>query len=358
MATQHKTITTPKAVPATHQDTAPALAGPQKAAIIIQMVLSEGGSLPLSSLSPRGQTRLMQDFVELGRVDRATLSYVVTELERDLSMQGLSFPRSVSDALTTLESHLNPELVEDLRNQLGLGAPASPWGKILALPTEKLIDLIPDEDPKIAAVILSKLDAEKASEVLDQVPAEQATKLALAMQETGDVSPELLAQIGTMLTAALPQEKPKAFSDAPALRVANLLNAAAPDRRDEVLTSLGEQDPEFAAKVRSLIFTFADIATRITDVDVAKITRDIAQEELVLALAYAKSVEPDSTDFILNNISKRMAEALREEMAEVGEVEKKPGEAAMGKITAAIRKLSDSGDIKILPPASDDAEAA
>jgi flagellar motor switch protein FliG len=349
---QHKVIKAPDTTAAAGTNL-PALAGPQKAAIIIQMVLSEGGSLPLASLSPRGQTRLMQDFVELGRVDRATLAAVVSDLERDLAMQGISFPRSVTDALGLLESHLSPELVNDLRGQLGLKAPVSPWAKIAALEPDALMTLLPDEDPKVAAIVLSKLDPEKASELLDRLDPAQATKLSLAMQDTSDVTPDMLLQIGQMLTAGLPQETPKAFSDAPALRVANLLNAASPDRRDEVLASLGEQDPDFAAQVRKLIFTFADIATRITAVDIAKITRDVSQEELVQALAYAKASEPASTSFILDNISKRMADALQEEMAEIGEVPKNAGEAAMGAITSAIRALSDAGELTILPPNSE-----
>lgn len=332
----------------------PALPGPQKAAIIIQMILSEGGSLPLSSLSARGQARLMQDFVEIGRVDRATLALVVADLERDLSMMGLSFPRSVADALSTLEAHLNPDVVANLRNQLGLGAPPAPWARILTLPPEKLVALIPDEDTKIAAIVLSKLDPEKASELLEQLPPERATQIALAMQNTETVSPEFVTQIGTMLAASLPADKPKAFHDAPALRVANLLNAASPDRRDEVLAALTEADQAFATLVRSLIFTFADIATRIAPPDVAKITRDVPQEELVTALAYATKTEPDSAEFLLSNLSQRMAGALREEMEEAGEVPKKAGETAMGLITNAIRKLSDAGEVTILAPPSED----
>lgn len=346
----HQVIQAGGQMPATKDDKAPALAGPQKAAIIIQMILSEGGSIPLSSLSSRGQTRLMQDFVELGRVDRATLAAVVSDLERDMSMVGLSFPRSVSDALETLEAHLSPDLVTDLRGQLGLGAPPAPWARIAKLQPEVLAGLLPDEDPKIAAIVLSKLDPEKASELLDKMEPEQATRVAMAMQNTAQLSPEMVTEIGSMLASAIPVEKPKAFSDAPALRVANLLNAASPDRRDEVLASLSDEDADFANQVRASIFTFADIATRIEAGDIAKVTRDVPQEELVLALAYGKTVEPASCDFLLDNLSQRMAAALREEIEEQGEVPKKSGEASMGRITSAIRRLADSGEIKILPP--------
>lgn len=336
---------------------APALAGPQKAAIIIQMILSEGGSLPLSSLSQRSQTRLMQDFVELGRVDRATLCVVVADLERDLASVGLSFPRSVSDALSTLEAHLNPELVKELRGELGLTSTPSPWGKITTLPNDTLLGLIPNEDPTVAAIILSKLDAEKASDILDSMTPELAGQVSLAMQNTGTIRPDMLAHIGTMLLGGIPSEAPKAFTEPPALRLANLLNAASPDRRDAVLASLVESDATFAEEVRGSIFTFADITTRVAAVDISKVTRDVTQEDLVQALCYAATPEPQAAEFILSNLSQRMADALREEITELGEVDKKPGEAAMGKVTSAIRRLVDAGEITLIKPVTDDAEA-
>lgn len=326
------------------------LTGPQKAAIIIQMILSEGGSLPLTTISADGQTRLMEDFVELDRVDRATLETVVEELEQLLNSEDLSFPRSIADAIDTLEAHLDNAIVADLRRKLGLGLPPVPWARIAALPTKQLVEMLTNEDIKIAAIILSKLDGEKAAEVLDEIEPEQATELAFATKSTGDLSPELLTHIGLMLAESLPPDIPRAFNDAPALRVANLLNASSPDRRDEVLEQLGTQDAEFAADVRANIFTFADITNRIVPTDISKITRDIPQDELVMALAYGANIEPESTEFVLNNMSKRMADALREEIGDQEEIAKKPGEAAMGRVTSTIRSLADLGEIKILPP--------
>ena len=225
-----------------------------------------------------------------------------------------------------------------------------PWDRITALPTADLVEMLSNEDIKIAAIILSKLEGDKAAEVLDKIENEQATALAFATKSTGDLSPELLSQIGLMLAESLPPDVPKAFNDAPALRVANLLNAASPDRRDEVLASLGNQDAEFAADVRANIFTFGDIANRIVPSDISKITRDIPQDELVIALAYTSNTEPESTEFIFSNMSKRMADALREEVGDQNEISKKAGEAAMGRVTSTIRGLADLGEIKILPP--------
>lgn len=332
-------------------DILPVLSGSHKAAIIVQMILSTGGTLPLTSLSSQGQTRLMRDFSDLGRVDRSTLSAVVAELERELEDQGLKFPRSIAAALETLESHVSPELVKGLRDELGVLDPTPPWEAITGLSTDKLMELIGDEDPKVAAIILSKLEPEQASEIVEKLPQEQASSLTLAVQGTETTSPEMLTRIGRYLRSSLPEEPPKAFSDEPSLRVANMLNSTSPGRRDELLASLGETDPDFAAAVRANIFTFGDIATRISATDVAKLIRGVPQDELVTALAFCKETEKQSCDFILDNISQRMADGLREEVNDLGEVNDKLGEEAMGKITSAVRGLADLGEVTILPPA-------
>jgi flagellar motor switch protein FliG len=53
-----------------------------------------------------------------------------------------------------------------------------------------------------------------------------------------------------------------------------------------------------------------------------------------------------------------MADQLREEMTEIGAVALKPGEQAMGQVTAAIRKLKEDGEISFVKRTEDDEEAA
>ena len=120
--------------------------------------------------------------------------------------------------------------------------------------------------------------------------------------------------------------------------------------RDPVLEHLTEAKPQFAAEVKKAIFTFANIPDRLAARDIPKITRGIEQPVLVTALAAATGAAERARDFILENISKRMAEGLREEIAEKGKVKEKEGEEAMSAVVVEIRRLEAEGEILLLSP--------
>ena len=81
-----------------------------------------------------------------------------------------------------------------------------------------------------------------------------------------------------------------------------------------------------------------------------KVVRVVDQSILVTAMAFAQS-NPDqipSAEHILANLSQRMTQSLREEMATRGKVKEKDGEEAMTAIVLAIRQLEGSGEIALI----------
>ena len=103
----------------------------------------------------------------------------------------------------------------------------------------------------------------------------------------------------------------------------------------------------FAEQVRRAIFTFVHLPARLAARDVPKLIRIIEQPVLVTALA-ASLGQPAleaASDFLLANMSQRMAQGLREEMATRGKVKDKEAEAAMSAIVTAIRQLEAAGEI-------------
>jgi len=148
---------------------------------------------------------------------------------------------------------------------------------------------------------------------------------------------------------------PKAFDDGPVERVGAILNFSPANTREDVLAGLEEEDEGFASQVRKAIFTFANIPARIDPRDVPKITRGVDQAVLVTALAAAEAGGlQESSEFILQNISKRMAEGMREEMKELGKVKEADGEVAMTAVVAEIRELEAAGEVFFVANDEDD----
>ncbi|WP_372837423.1 FliG C-terminal domain-containing protein, partial [Puniceibacterium confluentis] len=150
-------------------------------------------------------------------------------------------------------------------------------------------------------------------------------------------------------------EPPRAFNTAPVERVGAILNYSASGIRDDVLEGLQESDSDFADAVRKAIFTFPNIPHRLNGIDVPKVTRDVDAATLATAIAGARSEEEASAcEFLLENMSKRMAQGLRDEAAEKGSVKSRVAEEAMNAVVSAIRNLVAAGEIELLSP--DEAE--
>jgi len=317
----------------------------QKAAIVVRLLASEGMKLPLSDLSDDHQTELTEAVGHLRLVDRDTLSAVVEEFCAELDSVGLAFPGGLDGALSLLDGQLSPSASTRLRRLASGSSRADPWERITGLSADLLRPVLEEESVEVGAVMLSKLSVAKAAELLGLLPGDKARRVAYAVSLTGNVAPDTVQRIGQALAAQLDAQPAKAFDTGPVERVGAILNYSASSTRDDVLKGLDEEDQVFADQVRKAIFTFANIPARIDPRDVPKILRNVDQARLVTALAGATGALEASGEFILTNMSQRMAQSLRDEMANLGKVKEKDAEEAMGEIVAAIREMETAGEI-------------
>lgn len=324
------------------------LTGQQKAAVIVRLLLAEGAPLPLGALSDQMQADLTEQISLMRRIDRTTLRAVIEEFVSELEGLGLSFPGGIEGALHMLDGHISANAANRLRRMAGHDARADPWERITGLDVERLMAVIDVESLEVGAVMLSKLPVSKAADLLGRLPGERARRIAYAVSLTGNVAPETVRRIGHSLASQLDAQPARAFDTDPVERVGAILNFSPAATREDVLKGLWETDAGFAEQVRRAIFTFVNIPARIDARDVPKIIRGVAQPVLVTALAAARGDEIAAAEFLLANMSQRMAGSLREEMAALGKVRDKDGEDAMNIIVSAIRDREAAGEIFLI----------
>ncbi|QGX98511.1 flagellar motor switch protein FliG [Roseovarius faecimaris] len=339
------------AAPVSGDDRAAQLTRKQKAAIIVRFLLNEGADVPLTDLPEPLQAALTTQMGNMRYVDRGTLADVVAEFARELEAMGLTFPRGVSGALSALDGRISPQTAARLKKEAGVRQFGEPWEQVCAADPDEQLDILSSESPEVAAVMLSKLDVARAAELLGRLPGPAARAIAFEMSRTGSVTPDAVDRIGLSLAAQLHELPEHAFDDGPVQRVGAILNYSPATTRDDVLTGLDEADRQFADLVRKAIFTFENIPDRLSPMDLPKITREVPQDVMTIALKAASDGPlAHVADFILDGISKRMAEAIREEMSELGKIKTKDGEDAMTEVINAIRTLEASGEITLLTP--------
>ncbi|MEY8843046.1 FliG C-terminal domain-containing protein, partial [Cribrihabitans sp. XS_ASV171] len=154
---------------------------------------------------------------------------------------------------------------------------------------------------------------------------------------------------GWSLVGQLDSRPVSAFPLGPGERIGAILNHSPSATRNGLLTALEEQDAEFAEAVRKVIFTFAHIPDRLAARDVPAVIRAADSATLVTALAGAREeADRAAVEHLLGNMSSRMADTLREEMADRGKVKLGDAEAAMADLVATIRALADDGAITLM----------
>lgn len=346
-------VTTLPSLPPPAAAPVPSLTRMQKAAVIYRMLGSLGMSLPEGALTETEKAELQGAVTGLEGLDPATLAGVIDEFLAALSpsAQGAPPPLPAPGSLPDLPMAPLPELPAlDPPEDVSPQPRNDPWARLAAQEDDTLLALIGRESPEVGAVLISKLKVSRAAELLSRLPGPLARRITYSVSLIGDIAPETVALIGTALAGTFEAEAPRVFSDGPVERVGAILNFSRAATRNEMLEGLDETDPGFAEAVRKSIFTFANIPARIGARDIPRIIKEVEQKDLVTALAGAAGSEElrKSADFILANISQRMADALRGEVEELENVTEADAEAAMTAIVTAIRALEDAGDIYLV----------
>ena len=325
-----------------------------KAAIIVRLLLNDGADIPIEELPEELQAHLTKAMGSMRAVDRDTLQAVVDEFTQEVERIGLSFPGGMAGALTALDGKISPQTAARLRKEAGVREGGNPWARIRQMGADALLPIVQTESIEIAAVMLSKLDVPKAAELLGTLPGPHARQITYAVSKTGAVTPDAVERIGLSLASQLDARPVSAFDDGPVERVGAILNSTTSTTRDDMLAGLDESDAGFATAVRKAIFTFANIPARIAPRDVPRILREIDPGDLVTALAGAPAMGLDaSATFILDNMSGRMADQLRDDIAEAGAPKPAETDAAMSTIITAIRTMEASGDLMLVSEDSD-----
>ncbi|MBT9384232.1 flagellar motor switch protein FliG [Pseudooceanicola sp. CBS1P-1] len=320
-----------------------------KAAVIVRLLLNHGLDVPLKELPDEMQAELTMLLGHMRHIDRGTLSNVVEEFIEELEALGLTFPKGIAGALAALDGKISPHTAARLRKEAGVRQTGDPWERVKALDLKKLLPIAENESVEIAAVMLSKLDTSKAAKLLAMLPGARARRITYAVSLTSAITPEALDRIGLSLAAQLDAQPISVFDKDPVERVGAILNYSTAATRDDVLEGLDETDSDFAEKVRKAIFTYVNIPQRIAPRDIPKIVRQL--DPAVLVTALAASVDPEqqkTAEYILGNMSARLADSLKEEVTDKGKVKLKDGEEAMNTVINEIRALEAAGELLLL----------
>ena len=330
------------------------LAGVDKAAVLL---LALGPAVASEVFRHLGEGEVRQVTKALARI-RAVPADQLRAVEQDyrkrvggsggLHVDGLLFARALVNQTHTegdAAGAVNREQILAELEQLPSGEAAGLARALEGVPPEGLAHLLADEHPQIATLILAHLGPAQAMLVLRGLPESLQIDLVerLARLDAA-IPPSLVAEVGAILrdqVKGLARETGKA-AGGPKV-VAEMMKHADKTTEGRIFEDLEQRNPELAATVRGMLFTFED-CLQFDNRSMQTLLKDVAREDLLLAL---KTASPALSEKIFANVSSRAAEILREDMSSSGPARLRDVEAAQQRIVASVRDLETDGKLVV-----------
>ncbi|MCD6397393.1 MAG: flagellar motor switch protein FliG, partial [Spirochaetaceae bacterium] len=194
-----------------------------------------------------------------------------------------------------------------------------PFSFLEDLEYQQLIMILRKEPVHVLTVILSFLDANRSSKILESLPPEDQTAIVTRMASMKKVSPEVIMSMEEVLIERIRTQGKVVTEEVDGQSVlAEILKNMALADEGRILDTLSDTDRGLAEAVREKLFT-VDTINFINDADMEKILRDFDDAEIAVLL---KGQGPELRNKIIYNVSKRRIEFIYYEEEAIGAMRK------------------------------------
>ncbi len=280
----------------------------------------------ISSVSPQMKESVMKEF------------YEVCLAQQYIAEGGINYAREL------LEKALGVEQAKVVLGKLTASLQVRPFEFIRKTDPAQLLSFIQDEHPQTIALILAYLSPGQASQVVSALPPEKQADVAKRIAQMDRTSPDVIKEVERILEKKLAALVNQDYTIVGGVdSIVEILNSVDRGTEKHIMETLEIDEPELADEIRRKMFVFEDILS-LDDRTIQRVLRDVDNNDLAIAL---KGSNEEVQTVIFNNLSKRLAVMIKEDMEFMGPVRLKDVEEAQQKIVNIIRKLEDSAEIVI-----------
>ena len=320
------------------------LKGIQKAAILLIALGPEKSSLIFKHLKEEEIEDLTLEIANTKSVTPQVKEKVINEFYEVCLAQQYIAEGGITYAKELLEKALGNEKAMDVIGKLTASLQVKPFEFVRKTDASQLLNFIQDEHPQTIALILSYLSAGQSAMIISALPPEKQADVAKRIAVMDRTSPDVIKEVEKVLESKLSNLVNQDYTIIGGVdAVVEILNTVDRGTEKHIMETLEIEEPELADEIRKKMFVFEDILL-LDDRAIQQVLRNVDNNDLAIAL---KNANEQVQTAIFDNMSKRLAVMIKEDMEFMGPVRMKDVEEAQQKIVNIIRKLEDSGEIII-----------
>lgn len=328
------------------------LNGPERVAALLLSVDKFVAQRVLKHFDQNELRQITKFAAGLGSVPASAIEPLIENFMNELANGGGDLRGSVGEAEQLITGVVPPDQVAEIMSEVRGSSNGLVWDRVGAAPEGAFTEYVAKEHPQTAAVMLSRIDPGRAAKTLGALPQAFRDEVVRRMLATRHVADETLRLLETVLQVELLQNTELAASAAKNVKIAAIINKMERDQAEGALRSLSERRPRDAEALKSMLFTFEDVAR--LNVRARMILFDtVPSDRVVLAL---RGADAEIRDFILAALSSRMRRMVESELASGAAPPRRDILEARRLIADTVLKLAEQGKLDLSSPAESQPE--
>lgn len=207
-----------------------------------------------------------------------------------------------------------------------------------------IADLIRLEHPQIGAIILALLGSDKAAEVVLRLSDSMRSDLLIRVATMQGVQPNALRELDEIMEKQLSgRENAKAANMGGVEAAASILNLMDSNNSSAMLNKIADINADLSLKIQDKMFVFEDLSA-VSASSMQTILREIPTGQLLLAL---RGASDNLKERIFNNMSRRAADILRDDLEASPPAKLSDVEGAQKDILNTVKQLAETGAIQL-----------
>jgi flagellar motor switch protein FliG len=317
--------------------------GIEKAAVLMMLVGDEEAAAILQKLEPEEVRALGKAMFAVADVAEPQVADVLDEFvgrAKDRTAIGFD-PRLQIETMMT--KALGRDKAENVLARITPREDTAGMEMLGWLDAAEIAELVKDEHPQIAAVLLVNLEPAIAAQVIEQLPDAMQPDVLHRIATLGPISPEAMDMLRDVLSKRAGSSKPAQATLGGAKEAAAIMNNARKATGQRVMPKLAKISKETAKAIEEEMFVF-DHLLALDDKSMGALLRGVESDLLVLAL---KGVDEAARSRFLGCMSARAADGIRDEMEARGPVKLAEVLEAQKAILTTARQMAKDGTIRL-----------
>lgn len=315
-----------------------------KASILLMSLGTEDAAEVLKFLGPREVQKIGVAMAALENVNKDQVDKVLSDFIEDVALSTNMGVGNDDYVRNMLCSALGEDKAGGLIERILEGGSADGLEALKWMEPRSVYETIRYEHPQIQTIVLSYLDADQSSAILDLFDDRVRIDLIMRISALDAVQPQALQELNSILEIQLKNSSGSASAHMGGVKkAAEIMNFMDSATESVLMDGVREIDDDLAQDIQELMFVFDNLGD-VDDRGIQALLREISSESLIFAL---KGADETVQEKIFTNMSKRAAELLRDDLESKGPVKVSEVEAAQKEILAVARRMADSGEITL-----------